>query len=131
MLLTLKAIYLKLEVGERKNKKTANHPNDDGIYYIYNQRLTILPTSFTSKQASWYLGAIELMSLYRRNRFKLRLVSDWLESNQNESGRWDMGSGAKDGVYFPLSDTWRQKINREMDCTYRIKNILFAIAKTE
>lgn len=104
---------------------------EDGIYYIYGQRLTVLPASFMSKPASRYLGAIELMSLYRRNISKLRFVTDWLESNQNESGCWDMGSGVKDYVYFPLSDTWRQKSNREMDCKYRIKNLLFAIVKTE
>lgn len=104
---------------------------EDGIYYIYGQRLTVLPASFTSKQASRYLGAIELMSLYHRNISKLKFVTDWLKSNQNESGCWDMGSGVKDYVYFPLSDTWRQKINREMDCTYRIKNLLSTIGKTE
>lgn len=104
---------------------------EDGIYYIYGQRLALLPDSFTSKQASRYLGAIELMSLYRRNISKLRFVTDWLESKQNESGCWDMGSSVKDHVYFPLSDTWRQKSNREMDCTYRIKNLLSAIVKTE
>lgn len=104
---------------------------DDGIYYIYGQRLSVVPDSFTSKLASRYLGAIELMTLYRRSTYKLRFVADWLESNQNESGHWDMGSAAKDGVYFPLSDTWRQKINSEMDCTYRIKNLLYTIARTE
>lgn len=104
---------------------------EDGIYYIYGQRLAVLPACFTSKLASRYLGAIELMSLYRRNILKLKFVTDWLESNQNESGCWDMGSGVKDGIYFPLSDTWRQKSNREMDCTYRIKNLLFAIVMTE
>lgn len=104
---------------------------EDGIYYIYGECLSRLPVSFTSKQASRYLGAIELMSLYRRNTSKFRFVTDWLESNKNESGLWDMGSSAKDHVYFPLSDTWRQRSNREMDCTYRIKNLLFAIVKTE
>ncbi len=100
---------------------------ENGIYYVYDQRLTVLPAGFTSKQASRYIGAIELMSLYHRNISKLRFVTDWLKSNQNESGCWDMGNGVKDYVYFPLSDTWRQKMNREMDCTYRIKKLLLLL----
>ncbi len=104
---------------------------DIGIYYIYNKRLNDLPDSFTSKQASRYLGAIELMSLYHRNISKLGFVADWLKSNQNESGCWDMGSGVKDYIYFPLSDSWRQKCDREMDCTYRVKKLLSAIGRTE
>jgi drug/metabolite transporter (DMT)-like permease len=40
-----------------------------------------------------------------------------------------MESGVKDHVYFPLSDTWRQKNNREMDCTYRIKNFFLSLER--
>lgn len=104
---------------------------EDGIYYIYDQCLSILPDSFTSKQASRYIGAIELLSLYRRNISKLKFVIDWLKSNQNQFGIWDMGSGVKDHIYFPLSNTWRQKKTREMDCTSRINKLLFTIAKIE
>lgn len=104
---------------------------EDGIYYIYGQSLSVLPGSLASKQASRYLGAIELLSSYRRNISKLKFVTDWLEGNQNQPGCWDMGSCVKDHIYFPLSDTWRQKNNRETDCTYRIKNLLFTLGKTE
>ncbi len=103
----------------------------DGIYYIYGQCLSILPDSFASKQASRYLGAIELLSLYRKNISKLKFVTDWLKNNQNQHGCWDMGSGVKDKIYFPLSDTWRHKKNRESDCTSRINNLLFTLGKIE
>jgi len=42
----------------------------------------------------------------------------------NEGGKWDMGKGAKDGVYFPLSNNWRKKETREYDCTNRIMKLL-------
>ncbi len=104
---------------------------EDGIYYIYGRCLSVLPDIFVSKQASRYLGAIELLSLYQRNISKLKFVTDWLRSNQNQLGCWDMGGGSKDHIYFPLSDTWRRKNNREVDSTYRIKNLLFTLDKAE
>ncbi len=41
---------------------------------------------------------------------------NWLESNKNQYGKWDMGSSVNDKVYFPLSDNWRKKETREADC---------------
>lgn len=49
---------------------------------------------------------------------------DWLNKSRNENGKWDMGAMAKDGVYFPLSDDWRQKGTREFDCTYRVQKLI-------
>ena len=45
-------------------------------------------------------------------------------SLQDDEGKWDMGKGAKDGVYFPLSNDWRKKETREFDCTNRIMKLL-------
>jgi hypothetical protein len=104
---------------------------EDGIYYIYDRCLSVLPDSFISKQASRYLGAIELLSSYRNNISKLKFVTDWLKRNQNQHGYWDMGSGVKDNIYFPLSNTWRKKKNREMDCTNRIKKLLITLDKID
>lgn len=100
-----------------------------GIYYISASpaSLSVLPDSFTSKNASRYLAAIEILSAYRKNTGKLQFVVDWLESNRNENGKWDMGSSVNDKVYFPLSDSWRQKETRELDCTYRVNNLLIAL----
>jgi hypothetical protein len=103
---------------------------EDGIYYIYGQCISALPKRFATKQTSRYLGAIELLSLYRRNTGKLEFVTDWLKQNQNQFGYWDMGSDVKDHIYFPLSDTWRKQENREADCTYRIHNLLSSLEKT-
>jgi hypothetical protein len=35
-----------------------------------------------------------------------------------------MGKESKDGINFPLSDTWKIEENRIKDCTYRINNLL-------
>jgi hypothetical protein len=100
-----------------------------GIYYISNSPLSlaVLPENMASKQGSRYLGAMELLAAYRRNRHKLKFVVDWLEDNRNQNGRWDMGNAVNDKVYFPLSDSWRQKETREADCTYRVNKLLEAL----
>jgi hypothetical protein len=100
-----------------------------GIYYISTSpaSLSVLPDDFTSRNASRYLAAIEILAGYRKNLNKLQFVVDWLERRRNENGKWDMGSGVNDKVYFPLSDSWRQKETRELDCTYRISKLLAAL----
>lgn len=95
----------------------------DGVYYIYNSRLRALPPDFKSREASYYLSAVELLARYPKSPEKLAFVSEWLMENRTESG-WDMGQSAKDGIYFPLSDSWRRKEDRIADCTYRIENLL-------
>ncbi len=97
---------------------------EDGIYYIYDKKLSLLPRCFESREASRYLGAIELLSKYRFAKDKLWFVVDWLNDKMNINGKWDMGKIVNDKVYFPLSNDWRKKEVREADCTERIDNLL-------
>ena len=97
---------------------------EGGIYYIYSEKLAVLPEHFESKKASWYLGAVELLAKYRCAVGKLRFVADWLNDNRNEGGNWDMGKVVNDKVYFPLSDDWRKRETREKDCTERVGRLL-------
>ena len=96
----------------------------DGIYYTYDRCIRKLPDVFESKQASWYLGGIELISEYETAKYHLQFVVDWIKENVNENGKWDMGKTAKDGIYFPLSDDWRKEETRQLDCTSRMKKLL-------
>lgn len=99
-----------------------NH--DDGIYYIYDQKIAIVPEEFQSKKASRFLAAVELLSEYEASREQLSYVVKWLQQNKNANGKWDMGNAVNDKVYFPLSDSWRKAETREADCTERISRIL-------
>lgn len=94
----------------------------DGMYYVYDRPLN-QPPEFASLAASRYLGAIEVLAGYRHARAQLAFVCDWLEENRGAEG-WDMGKGAKDGVYYPLSDDWRTAQRRIADCTERINVLL-------
>lgn len=98
--------------------------NETGIYYIYDSKILNLPKVFTSKESSRYLSAIELLANYKYTKDTLGFVVDWLFENKGEDGYWDMGAKVKDGIYFPLSDSWRSSETRKKDCTFRIENLL-------
>ena len=101
---------------------------EDGIYYIYDKKLRILPRAFQSKEASRYLGAMELLSKYTAAKEPLQFAVAWLNENRNAHGKWDMGKNVNDKVFFPLSDDWRKQKTREADCTERISAILNELA---
>jgi hypothetical protein len=107
--------------------------NKSGIYYIYERQLSVLPQEFKSKEASRYLAAIELLSRYKNPgcKEKLGFVVEWLNKNREPEGYWDMGQSAKDGVRFPLSDSWRKKELRIKDCTYRISKLMGRISSAD
>lgn len=95
-----------------------------GIVYLYNKPLQKLPQTFASKQASRYLAAIELLATYKTAPQQLQFVTNWILQNKKQDGKWDMGSAAKDGIYLPLSDSWKNPDNRIADCTNRIQRLL-------
>jgi hypothetical protein len=96
----------------------------DGIYYTYENHIGTLPRDFADRDASRYLGCIELLAEYPTAKHELQFVARWLESHRNANGTWDMGARARDGIYFPLSGNWRTAALREADCTYRISRLL-------
>lgn len=100
---------------------------EDGIYYVYDKKLARLPNCLESREASRYLGAIELLAKYKYARGKLSFVVDWLIDNKNDNGRWDLGKTVSDHIYFPLSDDWRKRGVREADCTERISALLYQL----
>lgn len=106
-------------------------PHSRGIVYIYNNPVNVLPEVFPSKKASWYLFAIELLSAYDSAPKKLEFVVKWLLDNRDADGMWDMGASVKDGIHFPLSDSWRKPEDRKCDCTARIVKLLKALKYRE
>lgn len=105
--------------------------HSNGIVYIYNSVLNTLPEQFTSRKANGYLAAIEILSAYSLAPQKMGFVTEWLKSQQDENGQWDMGSIVKDGIHFPLSDSWRKAVDRKRDCTARINKLLKKLEGTE
>jgi len=99
-------------------------PHTRGIVYIYNSPVNVLPEVFASKNASRYLSAMELLAAYDSAPKKLGFVVEWLLDNRGADGMWDMGAAVKDGINFPLSDSWRKPKDRKSDCTARITKLI-------
>lgn len=102
-----------------------------GMVYIYNKPIRNLPEKFASKQANYYLAAIELLAGYTGAAEKLKHVAEWLINNRGNDGLWDMGAVVKDGIHFPLSESWRDPADRKADCTYRVSRILEQLGRTD
>ena len=100
--------------------------HDCGIYYIHNKKLMDVPKTFQSKFTSSYLRAIELLIKYDNPECKkqLKFVKKWLKENMTKNNECDMGKLSKDGISFPLLDSWKTDENRIKDCTYRINKLL-------
>lgn len=96
----------------------------DGIYYIYGNPLNKLPEVFASKDANRYLNALEILAGFSMAKKKLGFAIEWLNANKDINGQWDFGAKASDGVYFPLSDSWRKAEHRRTDCTKRVTTFL-------
>lgn len=105
-----------------------NH--SEGIYYVHDKPLNTLPENFTSKQTGRYLSAIEIMSGYTSSKERLSFAAEWIMNNVSEDGFWDMGTGVRDNVVFPLSSSWRNALNRKLDCTVRIMSLLTKLGYT-
>jgi hypothetical protein len=100
--------------------------HDYGMYYVYDKKLKDVPKVFQSKITNRYLRAIEILAKYDNPECKkqLKYVAKWLKENITKNDEWDIGKEAKDGINFPLSDSWKTEENRIKDCTYRINNLL-------
>jgi hypothetical protein len=103
-------------------------PHKRGIAYIYNSPVNVLPEVFMSKSASRYLSAMELLAAYDSAPKKLGFVAKWLSDNRSADGMWDMGAAVKDGIHFPISDSWRKPEDRRRDCTLRISKLIKMLA---
>ena len=101
---------------------------DEGIYYVYPKRIADVPDQFCSREASHYLAALECLSGYRCASEKLAFAADWIRAHEINGG-YDMSAAAKDGIYFPIADSWVKPEQRIADCTRRIEALLGAISK--
>ncbi|MDR1705152.1 MAG: hypothetical protein LBS19_10795 [Clostridiales bacterium] len=100
-----------------------NHPK--GMYYICPGPINRLPERFKSREASRWLGAIEILARFPRARNHLKFALDWILMNKDIDGEgWDMGAEARDGIYFPLSDSWRNPSDRRLDCSHRVRALI-------
>ncbi len=114
--------------------------SDQGILYIHYNGLdnkgqnkkgvrpfNKFPDDFSSALARKYIDVYELISLYPSAKDMCKHFTNWIHDNISEDGLWDLGPSVKDNTYLPLSNSWRKRDNRKIDCTVRIQSILACI----
>lgn len=94
-----------------------------GMYYVCDRPLIHPPADMASRDASRWLYALDVLAAFRHARRQLDFAAAWLHLNAAD-GQWDFGPSAKDGISFPLSDSWRTPVQRRADCTERVQGFL-------
>ncbi len=97
---------------------------EDGVYYVYDRPLCLLPEKFGSRENVRYLDAIELLARYKSAKIHLQFVRNWLIENRAPDGTWDLGKEVNDKMHFPLSDDWRTADKRKKDSTEWIQALV-------
>jgi hypothetical protein len=78
----------------------------------------------TPLQFEAWLSSIELLTPFRSWRTHAKKPVDWLWEQRSQEGGWDFGPRSTRSTYFPLSESWRKKRNREFDWTTRVLVLL-------
>lgn len=101
-----------------------------GVYLVNNRSLVHLPLVFPSEESMRYINAIDLLSWYPAAMSHLDNARDWLWDQITGNGLWDYSSYGRDGLELPLSRSWRDPVNRQIDSTVRTLVILRRIQRT-
>ena len=95
-----------------------------GMYYVHERPLIPPPAGLAARDASQWLAALELLADFPHARAALDFAAAFLRMSAAPDGTWDFGPAAKDGVFFPLADSWRTADLRKADCTARVLRFL-------
>lgn len=113
-------------------ERLTNHlmNNTRGIYLVSNHSLQHLPLVFPSRESMRFIAALDLLSYYPSAGSLLENASAWLWEQINNDGMWDFGQLGRDGLELPLSESWRIRGNRELDCTVRVLSLVVRLQRT-
>ena len=96
---------------------------EDGIGYL--EAPLVCPPPQRQGEFERWMTSWELLSrLFPRRVHRARDAINWLWSEQDDSGLWDLGSRASTSTALPLSDSWRRRENRVFDWTTRVLALL-------
>lgn len=71
----------------------------------------------------WFY-ALETLSRFKSWKEYTEKAINWILLQRNLNGLWNFGSSVAKSEYFPLSESWRKKENREIDYSIRILVLL-------
>lgn len=97
----------------------------DGIYYVYGGCL-LDPPDFSDPHFQNWLDAIALVCRFYGGRALCAEALNWLWQQRSIENLWDFGSYARRQLYFPLSESWQNPLDRQIDCSIPILSLLRA-----
>lgn len=96
---------------------------EEGMYYVYSGCLSRFPAIGSRPFPAW-VTALDVLSKFQSWPEIGQAAVTWLWEQKNDDGLWDFGPGANTLPYFPLSDTWRNPLDRQIDCSTRVLSLL-------
>jgi hypothetical protein len=96
---------------------------EGGIYYVYGARMNSMP-ALTSKEFSSWLEGLEILARFGPWHSQMQNAIEWIWAQRGPDGLWDVGPAARASVYFPLSESWRNPLDRKIDGSVRILTLL-------
>ena len=91
----------------------------EGIYYITNH----CPNNYQdigSGSFHYWLRGVELLSNFKHWRDFATGTIVWLNDQRGDDGLWDYGKDANSIIFGHYSESWRNRMNRKIDCSTRI-----------
>jgi hypothetical protein len=96
-----------------------------GIYYAYEKRINTFPSITTRRFVSWLLS-LRLLSRFPTWSLVGTTALNWIWDQRSTEGLWNFTGYRpwKPVSYLPLSESWRKRKNRVIDCTLLALDIL-------
>ena len=97
----------------------------DGVYYLYDGLLSHMPAATERKFYYWLATQLTLARFPNWFRWADAFISD-LFAQRNQDGLWEFSARVPRRPYspLPLSESWRCKINKSVDCSVLILQLL-------
>lgn len=97
----------------------------DGIYYAYDKRINTFPLVNERRFVSWLLS-LKLLSRFSAWRITGPPALNWIWNQRSADGLWNFSGyrPSKPVSYLPLSESWRRRENRKIDCTVLALDLL-------
>lgn len=96
---------------------------EKGVGYLH-VALHDLPECSSSSRMERWMRSLEILSGFECwTQFSGEAV-EWLWKSREKNDLWDFGSKGRCSTYYPLSESWRKKENRQIDCSTRALSLL-------
>ncbi len=121
ILLTLPSVKLNPEIESALMHWVCN--KFAGIYYVFGAKM-LTPPALTNPHFISWLNGIELVCRFPTGRDLCAPLLNWLWQERSEEDFWDFGAVARRDLAFPLSENWKNALDRKTDCSIAVLSLM-------